>query len=286
MVKDGFPNERMVVVPRPVVVEALERALTRRLVVTDAGLFPRAAGHARERPRGASQAIVLVCVAGEGWIDLRGVRQRVPAGSAVIIAPGQPHAYGASRADPWTIWWCHVQGTDVPDLLAVAAPPRERPVLALRNTDRVISLLDEVVSAMERDHTPARLIQASGAAFKLLTQLAVDRLAPEQGDPLERAMRYLTERLDGGVRVPELAAMVGVSPSHLGALFREATGGGVLAYHTARRMARARQLLDTSRLGIKEIALEVGYPDPFYFSRQFRRTHGVSPLQYRQQHTG
>lgn len=286
--RDGFAHERMVVVPRPLVTEALDRAVTRRLVVTDAGWFPHAADHQRSRPHGALEAIVLVCVDGSGWVELAGQRTRVTPGTAVLIPSTAPHAYGADEDTPWTIWWFHCRGTDAAELLAVAAGPTAAAggTVALRNLDRCVALLDEIVSTLERDQTPPRLLHAAGAAFKLLTQLGVDRLLPEAHDPLERAMRYLADRLDGSVSVPELARLVGVSPSHLGALFRRATGGGVLAHHTALRMARARQLLDRSAMSVQQIAVEVGYSDPFYFSRHFRRLHGMSPQQYRTQRKG
>jgi AraC-like DNA-binding protein len=125
-------------------------------------------------------------------------------------------------------------------------------------------------------------VTAAGAAWKLLAQTGADRVLPAPGDPLQRAMTYLAERLDGSVKVGELAGFVGVSPSHLTALFRRATGGGVLAHQQALRMARARQLLDGTDARINEIAREVGYDDPFYFSRHFRRHHGVTPTQYRE----
>jgi transcriptional regulator GlxA family with amidase domain len=158
--------------------------------------------------------------------------------------------------------------------------------VSLRAVDRLTAMLDEIVTALERDQSPARLLATAGMAWRLLTQLAVDRRLPEQGEPLERAMRYLSERVDGSIRVPELASLVGVSPSHLSALFRTATGGGVLAHHTALKMARARLLLDTTTLSIGEIGREVGMPDQFYFSRQFRKTHGVSPSTYRAHRKG
>ncbi len=94
-------------------------------------------------------------------------------------------------------------------------------------------------------------------------------------------MRYIDERFDGSIRVTDLAAMVGVSASHLSALFREATGGGVLAYVTSQRMAAARGLLDASDLRINDVAFAVGYTDPLYFSRQFRKAHEMSPSEYR-----
>ncbi|WP_129336593.1 AraC family transcriptional regulator [Cellulomonas endophytica] len=283
---DGFDHERLSVVPRPVVAEALTRPVTRRLVVTDAGWFPEAAQHERRRPQGIPEAVVMVCVAGGGWVELGGVRSRVGVGTAVLLPPGLPHAYGADDDAPWTIWWLHCRGADVPDLLAAAGVGPERCTVALRHLDRCVALLDETVAAVERQHASAGLLLAAGAAWKLLTQIAVDRLLPEPHDPLERAMRYLADRLDAPVRVSELAALVGVSPSHLGALFRRATGGGVLAHHTALRMARARQLLDRTRLTVQQVGAEVGYTDPFYFSRHFRRTHGVSPQQYREHRKG
>jgi AraC family transcriptional regulator, arabinose operon regulatory protein len=279
--REGFENQRLCVVPRPLVAEALARPVTRRLVVTDAGCFPRAERHLRVRPQGAPEGIVIVCVAGSGWVELAGQRVRVSPSTSVLIPPGTPHAYGADDDDAWTIWWCHLRGSDLGDLWEAAEASVARPLISLRAVDRVTVLLDEIVTALEHDQSPARLLVTAGAAWRLMTQLAVDRRLPEQGEPLERAMRYLEERVEGGIRVSELARLVGVSTSHLGALFRDATGGGVLAYHTGLKMARARNLLDTTALHVAEIGREVGYGDPFYFSRQFSRVHGMSPSDYR-----
>jgi AraC-like DNA-binding protein len=51
-------------------------------------------------------------------------------------------------------------------------------------------------------------------------------------------------------------------------------------------MARARSMLDTTTMSVTEVANAVGYPDPLYFSRHFRRVHGVNPTTYRAQHKG
>jgi len=283
---DGFDHQRLSVVPRPLVEAALARPVTRRLLVTDAGYFPRATDHGRRRPGGAQETIIIVCTAGKGWLDAGGTRTRVGSSTAVVIPSATPHAYGAEPDDPWTIWWCHVRGADVAELLQAAGVGPGRMTLSLRAVERATALLDEISTSLERDTTPARLLATSGMAWRLLTQLAVDRALAEDGTPLERAIRYLEERVDGRVQVPELAAMVGVSASHLAALFRDATGGGVLAYHLAQKMARARLLLDTTDLPVAEVGRAVGMDDPFYFSRQFRRTHGVSPSGYRAQRKG
>ena len=280
--REGFPDQRLIVLPRPQVVEALGEPVTRRLLVTDAGNYPAAPDHEVLRPRPIDETIVIVCTMGTGWVTVGGVTHRLGAGSAVVIPAGEPHSYGAGGVHPWTIWWCHLAGTDVAELVGTLDVSRDRPVVAVQHIERAVALLDEIVSSLERDLSPIRLIGASGAAWKLLTQMSVDRVLPGSGDPLQRAMAHLADRLDGAVSVPQLAAMVGVSPSHLGALFRRATGGGVLAHHAALRMARARHLLDTTDLPIAEIGREVGYRDALYFSRQFRRVHGASPTAFRE----
>jgi AraC family transcriptional regulator, arabinose operon regulatory protein len=283
---EGFADERMFVLPRPAVADALAQPVTRRLVVTDVGWFPNALHHARFRPDGAEEHIVLVCVNGGGWVNIGGQHHGIGASTVAIVPARVPHSYGSSDTSPWTIWWCHLRGSDAAELVEATGASAERPVVPLWNVERCVALVDEMLSGLERDHSPARLVAAAGSAWKLLTQITSDRLMPERGDPLERAMSYLAERLDTSVRVPDLARVVGISPSHLTALFRRATGGGILAHHTSLRMARARQLLDRTTLNIGEVAARVGYDDPLYFSRQFRRVHGVSPSDYRLQHKG
>ncbi|MFJ6535220.1 helix-turn-helix domain-containing protein [Paenarthrobacter sp. NPDC091711] len=284
----GFADQRLVVVPRPVIVEALDRPLTRRMVVTDAGYFPRAAGHGRNRRRGAGGTVVIVCVAGSGWIETGGMRTEVGPAHVVVLpgGTGVPHSYGASEADPWTIWWCHLRGTDVPELLEVAGVKAPGSVVPLASVDRLAASLDEIVSTLENDQGPTGLIESSGAAWRLLTQLATDRRIPAPDEPMERALTYLRSRIEGTVRVPDLAAMLGVSTTRLGRLFRDSTGGGVVAHHLVLKMAHARHLLDTTELSIAEVGRRVGMTDQFYFSRQFSRTHGMSPTSYRAERKG
>lgn len=283
---DGFAHQRVAIVPRPAVEDALRQPVTRRLLVTDAGYFPHAEHHARQRPNGAPEAIVIACASGAGWVQTHAGRVRIGPGMVAALPPGLPHAYGAETADPWTIRWCHVRGTDVVDLLAGLGAGEGSAVHVLRSPERVAGLLDDILRSIEDGPSPARLIETTGLAWHLLTRLAVDRVLPADGGPVERTLRHLDDHVDAAVRVAELAAAVGVSPSHLAALFRAATGGGVLAYHHGVKMAHARRLLDTTTLSVAEVGRAVGMDDPFYFSRRFRTTHGMSPRAYRALHKG
>lgn len=282
---DGFKNQRLFVLPRPQVESALGSAGTRHLLVTDVGYFPNASGHRSVRPSGCAETVVLLCVAGRGTVTIAGKIHSLTAATSIVINAGASHSYEASEDDPWSIWWLHARGNDAAELTAQTLG-RQGPLTRLRSMDRVAALFDELATTLGRSSSPPQLLIASGIAWNLLTRIAADSVLPPEGSPVERAMRYLESRVDGSVQVSQLATLVGVSPSHLTALFRGATGSGPAAFHTSLRMAHARNLLDTTSLTVREIASAAGYTDPLYFSRHFRRLHGLNPTAYRAIHKG
>ncbi|PJJ62293.1 AraC family transcriptional regulator [Compostimonas suwonensis] len=279
---DGFPGQRMRVVPRPLVQTALGRPTSSRLLVTDCGYFPHAAKHGRIRRHGLKTDVIIACTAGRGSYRISGEEHPVTAGQVLVIPRDTPHSYRADEDDPWTIWWIHVAGSDVADLLGSARVTAERPLLAVPDIHRVAGLVDEIIGRLEQDETERTLLGASGAAWHLLALLGADQ-APldSRSDPVSEAQNYLRARIGTRISVGELAALVGLSPSHFSALFRAKTGTGVVEYQTRLRMGVARELLDMTDRTIEQTARAVGYPDSFYFSRQFRTIHGMSPSEYR-----
>ncbi|MDT0268690.1 AraC family transcriptional regulator [Streptomyces sp. DSM 44915] len=276
----AFAGQRVREVPPAHVEAALRQPATRQLTVVDAGYYPAAAGHLRRRDVGARDLIVLLCVSGHGQVDIGGVSHRLGAASYAVLPAFVPHRYQSSDDVPWTIWWAHLRGAEIGDLTRLLV--REgQPVAAVRSLDRAVALFDELLSLLERRPSPAQVLAASGVAWQLLTRLAADRALPGDASPFERAVRYLEARVDGTIQVGALAELVGVSASHLGALFRAATGSGPAAFHTGLKMARARTLLATTTMPVAEVARAVGYSDPLHFSRRFRQHQGLSPSAYR-----
>lgn len=286
-VAEGFPGQRLSVLPRPLVQQALARPGTSRLVVTDCGYFPQARAHGRARPDGIPQVVVIVCSRGAGWCVVDGVCHDVRAGEVVVLPPDTPHSYGAHPDDPWTVWWFHAAGAGLGAYLGDCDLNAVNPVRNLRDVYKAVSLIEEVVQWAERDSTHGSLLAAAGAAWHLLAQLgASPSVRNNRATVIEQAKDYLRDNSTERISVADLAARANMSPSHFAALFREYNGDPVLRYQTQLRMARARELLDTTDQPVSMISRLVGYPDPFYFTRQFKSIHGTTPLRYRAQHKG
>ncbi|MBW4840893.1 MAG: helix-turn-helix transcriptional regulator [Paenibacillaceae bacterium] len=87
---------------------------------------------------------------------------------------------------------------------------------------------------------------------------------------------HLTERLT----LAELSDLVQLSTYYLTRVFKQATGYTVIEYFNKLKMDKAKELILDSDKKIKDVALELGFADEFYFSRIFKRTEGISPSEF------
>lgn len=225
-----------------------------------------------------------------------------PAGLVYVVAPGaavdpgqvphrdggiavffDPAALDGDGRSPWPSWRVHpllfpfVHGQSS-GLLQLKVPAERQPVW-----DNVIDSIETELAARKEGYRQAALAQ--------LTLLLIDvaRLAGDvvgdlrrSGEPLlAEVFTVIDRRLGEPLSLRDVAHDVGITPGHLTTVVRRRTGRTVQEWIIERRMAEARSLLSDSDIPVAEVARRVGMSDPGYFSRLFRRTHGVSPRQWR-----
>jgi transcriptional regulator GlxA family with amidase domain len=101
-------------------------------------------------------------------------------------------------------------------------------------------------------------------------------------NPIVRmAIDFMKANLHRRISLAELADAAHLSPSHLSHLFKTQTGFSPGEYLRRLRMEKARHLLATSQLRIKEIMAMAGYNSKSHFGRHFKRSFGVAPSEYR-----
>lgn len=289
---EGFPGQRIVVLPRDVVTRAKRHPLLHALLPTDAGYFPKAAGHLRERLDGVDQAIFIYCTAGAGWCELAGGHRReIHRGDLLVVSPEVRHVYGAAEKDPWTIRWFHVTGEHTRPLLGELGVCTESPVLFLGEDPQLLALFEEVLDVLEHGYAPAQLLYASQTLTHLIGAMIWLRRENWRGEPdasqkVSQSVAYMKQHLRQPFRVSTLAALANLSPSHYAALFKAQTGYTPIDYLIRLRMHQACQLLDTTERSVKEIAAQLGYEDQLYFSRVFKSVNELSPSEYRLMHKG
>jgi len=103
----------------------------------------------------------------------------------------------------------------------------------------------------------------------------------EQPLIIRKAMKYIEDHYKEHISLAELADYVSLSLNYFSNLFKQSTGKTVLEYITCRRMLEAKRLLQFTQLNVSEIAYELGYVNPRYFSEVFLRNENMTPTQYR-----
>lgn len=279
-------GQRLVVLPRPIMVTALHYPLLKQLLPTDAGYYPRAKGHVCVRERGCPEAIFIYCAEGTGWCEIAGQRHQVSRNQLLVIPASTPHVYGAGKKIPWTIHWFHAVGSNVPIYLERLGVTAKKPVVPLGGDVQLFSLFEEVLEALEHGFTMTHLIYAAHSLTHLMGLILRYKDEYTYGEVTVRervvkSIEFMKGHLREPLKVATLAAMVSLSRSHYTTLFQRVTGYAPLSYLNHLRMQRAVQLLNTTDLSIKRISDQLGFSDQFYFSRAFRKMHNHSPSEHR-----
>jgi AraC family transcriptional regulator len=100
---------------------------------------------------------------------------------------------------------------------------------------------------------------------------------------LRRACNFMEERLEVGVSLAEIAAVIGLSVGHFASCFKRSTGLSPYAWLRQKRIERAKQLLGNADLQLGEIAVRSGFSNQSAFGVAFRRETGLTPSQWRRQ---
>ncbi len=288
--QDSIPGQRVVDFSRKAVESALQNPLFKPLVPTSMGYFPEAEGQKFETTAGIDQAILIYCAKGRGWCDIASQKLDIVVGNVLIIPPFTPCAFGADLENPWTISWVHLAGDNVQPLLAKLGITREKPVVELGDDPKVLALFEDALTVAENGETctTTNLFHTGQSVGRLLALINWRRsrgsLKPaDAGERVKQCIEFMKQNLCEPLQLDRLARVANLSHSHFHASFQKETGHSPLEYLIKLRMDRACHLLASTERPIKEIAAEVGYEDPLYFSRAFRTHRHTSPTEYREQ---
>ncbi len=211
-------------------------------------------------------------------------RTVVDAGTVFLLVPGVWHRYRPCENTCWSYYWVHLSGGYLAQLVERQVLSPER---AIFKTGLQDSLLRAYLSLVERARTqpPGFQQMMCGNILEILgVALAAESEEPDAGrlgTIVRQATVMLEQQLETDVDLRQLAASLGVSYDGFRHAFKRHTGLAPHHYLQELRVSRAKELLYGTELPVKEIAAALGFADPYYFSRAFRKTTGMSPNRWR-----
>lgn len=160
-------------------------------------------------------------------------------------------------------------------------------ITLLGNMDYEAADLDEAKYGFFRDVEEAADAKAAILLLERFLRLAEDKIAEHEGqsgDPnMKKLLAYIEEHYAEPLSLTGLGRHFHFNPSYLSSYFATHNKEGFSEYLNRIRVTKAEELLRAGELSISEISGRVGYSDPGYFTKVFRKQTGFSPSQYRRQ---
>ncbi len=140
------------------------------------------------------------------------------------------------------------------------------------------SYLPDVMSTDNTDVLRSWFIEKMSTACRN----TIEKKAEKSIKVIDTAKVYIQKNYNKDISLDEVSREVNISPYYFSKLFKDETGEGFVEYLTNIRIMKAKELIAANEYSMKEICQMVGYTDPNYFSRAFKKKVGVTPTEYKE----
>lgn len=227
---------------------------------------------------------ILYVASGKAWFTFRGNATEVPAGNMVLYEPRQYQQYAYYLEDRPLVFWLHFTGADAARLLNQAGFGDNR-VLYTGVSSKYQELFLSIIRELQ---LPRPCSEELASLYLRQLFLLLIRLKDEGGSQksetqkeMEKAVHYFHENFSKDIEIDHYARELHMSTCWFIRSFKQYAGMPPRKYLTSIRINKARELLESTGYGIGEIGNIVGYENPLYFSRIFKKQTGASPAEYR-----
>lgn len=229
---------------------------------------------------------------GSGTIEMTDVSMHLVAGDSYVLRADEAVKYSSDSSEPWTRIWVEVSGDIVTPVLD-AYGLTESMCLSQITTHEYIKRIHKTMDMFSNEDL---IMEQCCDSFVKLCQYIRQQMTirdrenkmprgkeTEQGKDIFILKTYMDTHLSEHFTLEKCSQIVSLSVSQTIRKFRAAYGVAPCEYINQKRMEKAKQLLEDTSYSIQEIAEYVGFQDPYYFSKYFKKRCGKAPNIYRKE---
>mgnify|MGYP000065480193 CR=1 FL=1 len=209
-------------------------------------------------------------------------------GTGFLIEPDRVNTYFADREDPWEYTWVEFSGLKAREILDTAGLSTENPIFTPSSPQTADILRNELLHLASSPSGTSSLYLI-GHLYLVMDAIltgSASRNRTQNGKRsqfyTDEAITFISQNYMFPITVEDMAQRLNLDRSYFGKVFKETMGLAPQEFLIRYRMSRAAELLKTSDIAVKDISIQVGYPNQLHFSRAFKNVYGSSPRAYRQ----
>ena len=285
-----LPNDSIrYLIPKPLINELELNILSRGLYPLSFGKYICANNHYTKRLNHTDN-LVIFCFDGVGQFITPSCQGMIKKGDAFFLPKGMEHQYKSSTKEPWSIYWVHINGHLFEQFMDFIGINKTNLILKVSNQESLIDEFEQLLATRNKSYQLNSFILAANIIKKMFALFTVNSsVEPEQlrqDFNLSKVTGFMEENISQKINLQEIADSLKLSKFYFAKKFLQHTGVSPIRYFLELKIKHACKLLDESNISVKDVALKIGYDDPYYFSRLFKKIMGLSPTQYRQSQYG
>lgn len=207
-------------------------------------------------------------------------------GDMFMLKPHSWHSYFPEKRTGWVEYWIGFKGINIDNRFKNNFFRPDQIVYRVGHREDIVGLYEKALDIARKEKASYQQYLAGIANLILGIMMYSDKNTLFQENEaytrINRAKLIIREKLTTGISLEEIASEVNMSYSWFRKLFKEYTGLSPVNYIQEMKIERAKNMLMTSELSIKEIAYILNFESVSYFSLTFKNRTGKTPTQYRQ----
>lgn len=213
---------------------------------------------------------------------------RIKEGDLFLLFPGEWHTYHPLPQKGWKSYWIGFKGRNVDDRVRAGFLSPTKPIYHVGFSSEIVHLYDEAFLKAKEEAAYSQQTLAGivnhlvGLMYSLERNIALNK-DYNYADIMNRARLRIRESLESSLTIQKIAEELGIGYSNFRKLFKEYTGVAPAMYQQELRLQRAKEMLSTTNLSIKEIAYRLNFDSPDYFSAKFKIKTGRKPSDFRKE---
>ncbi len=236
-------------------------------------------------PRIQPEVQLVLLYSGEATVTIDSVQVGIPSQTVSLLLPGHLENFAFSKHTHTHHGWCSISSHLLSETLLrqLQNGPRNVPLSnQLHNLIQIgLGVSNNDVEA--KPSTFFEMLIALGQTTILQYALDAELVGRQTAHPraLQMARQLIDTQFSQSMQIEDVARFVGVSPQHLGKLFRTHLQITPAQYLWQTRSKRGAELLQATGLSVTEISERCGFQNPFHFSRIIKEQYGLSPRAFR-----
>ncbi len=254
------------------------------LYVQEVGTLQSLEPHISKR-QNLSSFLFFAVLDGQGALSYDGKTYAISAGDCVWLDCTHPYAHESSADAPWSLMWVHFNGKDAAEYYASYGLQGNPFLFRPRNLVLFTNTLSQLYKAQQERSSLMDLL-SNKYITDLITLCFTENKAEHSGEysipeKLNQIHAYLEEHYGEKITLEQLSAQFFISKYHLSREYRKTFGSTFSGELMAKRISHAKSLLRFSDGSIESIAQSCGFQDAGYFIKVFKKSEGMTPLEYR-----